>query len=69
MSVTDKIAREILSGTDGDYDLAGYDTMQVETLVSEAFSAPITCTEMMRYRHKGTMYISEPPGYLIHFRE
>eukprot|EP00041_Stephanoeca_diplocostata_P013289 m.232762 g.232762 ORF g.232762 m.232762 type:complete len:372 (+) comp19283_c0_seq5:182-1297(+) len=48
MSVTDKIAREILSGADGDYDLAGYDSAQVETLVAEAFSAPITCNEMMR---------------------
>ena len=35
MSATDKIAREILAGQSGDYDLANYDTAQVDTLVSE----------------------------------
>jgi hypothetical protein len=38
MSATDKIAREILTGETGDFDLANYDTAQVDTLCREVGS-------------------------------
>ncbi len=45
----DKIARSILaSGSDEEFDLAGFDAGQVKQLVTAAFANPIACREMFR---------------------
>jgi len=46
---TDKIAREMRRGESADFDLANYDKARIDTLVDEALSTVIECSEMIQF--------------------
>lgn len=61
-SATDKIARVILSGESGDYDLANYDTAQVDTLVKEVRLPRWICSETFDTPAEGRSPFGMPPS-------